>query len=311
MKSCPVCLERAEGGPHPSCLVELFGEARVPTIDFELAKLHTAALAMAGHISLTGIQRKLSVSLSDDPTPALRIATAHATLILKPQSQTYPAIPENEHVTLRIAAAAGIEVPTAGLFPLGDGTPALVVRRFDRRGSRRVPLEDFCQLSARSPKEKYDASSEECVRLVRRFASEPGPEVLRLFRRLLVIWWTGNGDMHLKNFSMLTGPDARVRLAPAYDLVNTRLIIPDDGLALPVLGKKDKLSRQTWLRFAKWASIAEPLAEREIAAVASALPSAEALVDRSALSDEMKASYVDLLRTRARIVLGGGSRARN
>lgn len=303
MTACPVCLESASA-PHPICLIDLFGEPRVPVIDLELAKLHTSGLAMVGRASLPGVQRKLSVSLSDDPTPALTVATERGSFILKPQSQTFPAIPENEHVTLRIAAAAGVEVPHAGLFALRDRSPALVVRRFDRAGSRRVPLEDFCQLSRRSPKEKYEASAEECFRLVKRFASEPGPEALRLYRRLLVVWWTGNGDMHLKNFSLLTGGDGRVRLSPAYDLVCTRLVIPGDPLALPVAGKKDRITKKTWLELAKWASIAAPLAEREITAVTSALPKAEALLGRSSLSEEMRDAYRDLLRGRAGILAG-------
>jgi len=301
--ACPVCLDES-ASPHPACLVNLFGEAKVPTLDLELSKLHTAGLAMIGRASLPGVQRKLAVSLSDDPTPTLRLEGPHATLILKPQSQTFPAVPENEHVTLRIAALAGIEVPHAGLFPLLDGTPALLVRRFDRIGARRLPLEDFCQLAARSPKEKYDASTEECFKLVKRYAAEPMPETLRLFRRFLVIWWTGNGDMHLKNFSLLTGPDGRARLSPAYDLVCTRLVIAGDTLALPVTGKKDKLTRRSWIDLAKWAGLPDPLAEREIASVAGHLEGALRLVGRSALSDESKTTYEELLRERAAALLG-------
>ena len=44
-------------------------------------------------------------------------------------------------------------------------------------------------------------------------------ELLKLYRLLLFDWWSGNGDMHLKNFSLLTGKDGRHRLSPAYDLV--------------------------------------------------------------------------------------------
>lgn len=303
MTACPVCIEESNK-PHPACLVSLFGEEKIPRLDLELSKIHTAGLAMIGRASLPGIQRKLSVSLSDDPTPTLRLDGPHATLILKPQSQAFPAVPENEHVTLRIAALAGIEVPPAGLFPLLDGSPALLVRRFDRIGARRLPLEDFCQLAVRSPKEKYDASAEECFKLVKRYAAEPLPEALRLFRRFLVIWWTGNGDMHLKNFSLLTGRDGRARLSPAYDLVCTRLVIADDTLALPVTGKKDKLTRRSWMDLAKWAGLPKPLAEREIAAVAGHLERAIRLVGRSKLSDDSKATYEELLRDRAATLLG-------
>jgi hypothetical protein len=75
---CLVCLAgvRGEGEYHTRCTKALFGLARVPAIELELARHHTVAQAMVGHTSLSGIQRT-------------------------------PSLPENEHVTMRIAAAAG------------------------------------------------------------------------------------------------------------------------------------------------------------------------------------------------------------
>ena len=94
------------------------------------------------------------------------------------------------------------------------------------------------------------ASAELCARLVRRFATEPLVELLKLYRLLVFSWWTGNGDMHLKNFSLLGAADGTQRLAPAYDQLSTRLVIPNDDLALPVVGKKSNLSRAAWLEYA-------------------------------------------------------------
>ena len=70
-------------------------------------------------------------------------------------------------------------------------------------------MEDFCQLAELPPGAKYDASAEQCGRLVKRYASEPLVELLRLYRQLLFAWWVGNGDLHLKNLALLHGDDGR------------------------------------------------------------------------------------------------------
>ena len=74
--------------------------------------------------------------------------------------------------------------------------------------------------------------------------------------------------MHLKNFSLLCGEDGLHRLSPAYDLVCTRLVIPDDQLALPVGGKRERLTRHDWLDFAKYAGLPERSAQRVVATIA-------------------------------------------
>jgi hypothetical protein len=64
-------------------------------------------------------------------------------------------------------------------------------------------------------------------------ASEALVELLELFRRMVFSWWTGNGDMHLKNFSLPAGADGIHRLSPAHDLLCTRLAIPACSVSRP------------------------------------------------------------------------------
>lgn len=177
------------------------------------------------------------------------------------------------------------------------------MERFDRPregGKRRQ--EDFCQLAEFSPKLKYEGSAELCVRLVRRYASEPGIATLALFRLLVFGWWTGNGDMHLKNVSLLAGADGRQNLSPAYDLLCTRLVIADDPLALPVDARRDRLDRATWMRFSAYAKLPTAAAARVLDLPGQALAAAEELCQRSYLPDEYKAAYVALLRERAGVL---------
>ncbi|MBI4606500.1 MAG: HipA domain-containing protein [Planctomycetes bacterium] len=299
--SCLVCLGSSDRGDyHPRCLVALFGKPVLPAVQVEVAKLHTLALAMVGKTTLSGIQRKISLSLSAEKS-TLQLAVGPGRYILKPQSSAFPALPENEHVTMRLAALAGIEAPPSGLVRLPDGTLAYIVLRFDRLAAGgKLRQEDFCQLAEKPPKEKYDGSAELCARIVRRHATEPLVELVKLFRLLVFAWWSGNGDMHLKNFSLLAGADGIHRLSPAYDQLSTRLVIPDDDLALPVCGKKAGLSRHTWLELARYCRIPETVAGRVIGRLVEGTEEAGELISRSLLSPAMKVAYRSLLEERSR-----------
>lgn len=280
----------------------LFGVPHLPGLDVDMARLHTFGLAMAGTVSLSGVQRKLSLGLDTDRM-TLRVATSGRQYILKPPSGVYPGLPANEHVTMLIAKAAGHDVPPVGLIRLADGALAYIVRRFDRPdGGGKLRVEDLCQLTGRMPADKYRGSYELCGRTIRRFASEPGIAVRDLYRLVLLSWWTGNGDMHLKNFSLLTGPDGRHRLAPAYDLLNTRLVIPGDRLALTLQGR-DRGVRQGHLRrFAETIGLPARAARRQARQIAGALSDALDLVTRSFLPEDQRAPYAELLTSRAEIL---------
>lgn len=300
MSVCRICLGPISGEDdyHPRCLRTLFGSTKTPKLDIETSKLHTAALAMVGHTSLSGIQKKVSVSLSTDRA-TLQVAAIGGRYILKPQTGTYPALPENEHLTSQLAKLVDIDVAPNGLVALKDGTLAYIVRRFDRLpNGRKIRQEDFCQLASISPKEKYEGSAESCVRLLRQYADEPPVEILKLYRQLLFTWWSGNGDMHLKNLSLLTAEDGITRLTPAYDLICTRLVIPDDSLALPLQGKRDKLHRDAWRRFAEYCRLPDTIALRLLEKQAAILDNAIQMIDRSFLPDDHKDAYKSLLTER-------------
>lgn len=301
MNSCWICLRSVNGGDryHPRCLRTLFGTAKPPTVpDVDVARLHLAGLQMVGRTALSGVQRKISANLSGDRR-TLHVALGPGRFILKPQSPTFPELPENELTTLRVAALAGVEIPPCGLLALADGTAAFISKRFDRpdRGEK-LRQEDFCQLAGLRPKQKYEGSAELCARIVRRFATEPLVELLRLFRQMVCGWWTGHGDGHLKNFSLLIEPDGCARLSPAYDQVCTRLVIPGDPLALSVGGKRDGLTRRDWEAYGAYCGLPARSIARELARFPAALGAAIATIERAPISDPSRETYARLLRER-------------
>jgi serine/threonine-protein kinase HipA len=196
-----------------------------------------------------------------------------------------------------LARSVGIEVPPFGLLRLKDGASAYIIKRFDRLddGSK-LQVEDFCQLAEKRLKDKYDGSAELCVRMLRKYATEPLIEIQKLYRLILFSWWTENGDMHLKNFSLITLSDGVRCLSPAYDLVCTKLVIPDDSLAMPIGGRDKKLTRRKWLDFAEYCEIPAKAATRLISDQIDVLEPALHLISASYLPNEMKERYEAFLR---------------
>lgn len=299
---CQSCLSDLRGAErfHPKCLKQLFGIARLPEVDVELAKLHTFALAMVGSTTLAGAQKKLSVRLDRGAT--LRVGVDGISFVLKPPADTFPNLVQNEHLSMRLASECGIDVPPNALVPMRDGQIAYLVRRFDRTEHGKLHQEDFCQLQRKAPKERYIGSLEQCAETVRQYTTEPGVETQKFFRYVLFSWWIGNGDLHLKNLSLLRADAGYWRLAPAYDLVSTELFIPGDQLALSVGGTRVIRSRKRWIELADVCGLPQRAAKRVMDGVVDRLEACRALVGRSSLPDDMKDAYRQLLTDRTAVL---------
>ncbi len=304
MTACPLSLRELTPGESfdRDAAVRLFGVAQLPSIDVELAKLQSVALAMIGTTTLSGAQRKLSVGL-DTARMTLRVSAAGRQFILKPPTDRFAHLPANEHVTMRLAALAGLTVPEHGLLALADGALAYLVARFDRPpNGGKLAVEDFCSLALRHPADKYSGSAELCARIVRRFASEPALALRDLFRQFLFAWWSGNGDLHLKNLALWRDREGQVGLSPAFDLVNTRLLLPADRLALTIGGKSDHLTIGDWRKFGAYCGLSSRVTSDVATSIAYAAKEAPGLIARSFLPEADKAAYVALLAERGQVV---------
>lgn len=155
-------------------------------------------------------------------------------------------MPELEHYTMRLAGAAGLDVAPCGLIPLASGELAYITRRMDRTMRGPLHMEDMAQLTDKLTEQKYRGSMEQVGKAVLRYASNPGFDALRLFELTLFCFLTGNADMHLKNSSLLYEAEGTIRLSPAYDLLPTKLLMPQDPeeTALTVNGKKSHLRKK-------------------------------------------------------------------
>ena len=132
-----------------------------------------------------------------------------------------------------------------------------------------------------------------------KYSSLPKMDVTNFFELVLFSWLTGNNDMHLKNFSLYEAAD-KIRLTPAYDLLNAAIINPkdDEELALTLNGRKKKLQREDFIKSAVTLDIENVIVERLINKYIKLLPKFEAVIQSSFLSAELKEKYGELLKER-------------
>lgn len=201
--------------------------------------------------SLAGVQLKFSM-LREGDRLTYPASGQGGKWIVKLPSPSFPALPENEHATMTWAERAGIRVAQHELIPLDriEGLPsqmveglsgsAFVTRRYDRlETDRRVHQEDFAQVLDVYPdrNRKYEATNYETVsNLVYRLSGAQG--LHEMLRRLAFMVLSGNGDAHLKNWSLIYPDHINAELSPAYDLVATIQYIPNETLALNLAKSK-------------------------------------------------------------------------
>lgn len=255
-------------------------------------------------MSIQGVQPKLSARLNA-ARGVFEIVDSGGYYILKPQTPNYTQVPENEDLTLRLAELVGIEVPLHGLIYSKDGSLTFFIRRFDRKGRKeKVAVEDFAQLSGMDRDTKYRSSMEKVASIVETYCTFPAIDRIKLFKLTLFNYLVGNEDCHLKNFSLIRH-QAKVELSPAYDLVNTTIILnAHEEIALPLNGKKRNLRKKDLLDY--WGRQRLGLTEKSIGNVMQTFQSSVDkwldLIDISFLSLERQERYKSLIIKR-RLVL--------
>ena len=161
-------------------------------------------------------------------------------------------------------------------------------------------MEDLCQLSEKLTEHKYRGSYEQIAKLILKYSSAPKLDLARFWEVVLFSWVTGNSDMHLKNFSMYSPISGNYQLTPAYDLLNTLLVMPSDTeeLALTLNARKKKIKLQDFTI----AMINSGLDEKVIQNILKKFQTAEEFwytwIERSFLPQEMKTGYQQMIRTR-------------
>ena len=311
MEKCLYCYQSLEQGQvdfHPQCSKKIFGTAVPPVLPYTKADIESLALEVVrSQVTITGVQPKLSVDLEKGKGGEKRftIVGLWGEYILKPQTEQYPSLPENEDLTMHLASLARIKTVPHSLIRFQDGSLAYITKRIDRdKKGVKIPMEDMCQLTEKLTEQKYKGSHEQIAKKIVEFSAYPVLDLINYFEVLLFCYLTGNADMHLKNFSLYKKVGECV-LAPAYDLLSTKLVIPQDNeeLALTLNGKKRKLKKVDFDSLLKTMKVDDKAIENVYDKFRKVIPEWLLFIDSSFLPDEMKEQYKTLIQEKCKNII--------
>lgn len=291
---------------HRHCITTFFGEKDLPIFDLSRKDLADVALTfISRHAAVTGVQPKLSLELLNDKgVKRLTVVGLWGNYILKPQSENFEQLPENEDLTMHLADIAGIKTVPHSLIRMRDGSLAYITKRIDRVKKRKIHLEDMCQLTGHLTEHKYRGSYEQVGKAISTFSKDPGLDLTKYAEILLFSFIVGNADMHLKNFSIIHKDKPGPVLSPAYDLLSTVIVNPSDKeeTALTLNGKKNKITRKDFIAL----FINLGLLPRQQENIFERLLPCEskwlAFINQSFLSPSMQAQYKELIQSRIRVL---------
>ncbi|RBP32797.1 serine/threonine-protein kinase HipA [Oceanihabitans sediminis] len=310
MNYCLACHKKLEDGNinyHQNCLTAFWQEdTPVLKLEYEMSQIEALAKEnVAQRIIVTGVQPKLSLGFTQENAQnRLTIVGAlNGRYILKPPFQMYPQMPEIEALSMLLAQACGIATVPFLLIPLKDGALAYLTKRIDRTANNeKYPMEDACQFTERLTEHKYRGSYEQIAKGVITYAQNPLLDAVKFYEQVIVSFLIGNNDMHLKNFSLIAQDSKHYTLAPAYDMVAVKLLIPEDQeeLALNLNGKKRKIKRLDFNEAMTKAQIPAKAIENLWNRIEKGMQQWQELIACSFLSKENKSTLMTLIENRAK-----------
>lgn len=308
---CYKSLSDGEIDYHKGCARKIFESAIVPVLPYTRANIKELAREIvAASTTVTGVQAKLSLDISRGKAGEAQrftIVGLWGKYILKPQTDRFANLPENEDLTMHMAEVTGIKTVPHSLIRFADGELCYITRRIDRtRQGGKIAMEDMCQLSERLTEDKYKGSYERIAKLIRQHSAAPLLDVVNFWEVVVFSWLTGNADMHLKNFSLYRPAD-NYMLAPAYDLLSTALAMPEDDeeLALTLNGKKKRIRRNDFEK----AMLENGMKDNAIAKLfdrfSKSVPKWHGLINESFLPKALQKAYhdkIDIMAKRLSII---------
>jgi serine/threonine-protein kinase HipA len=300
---CLICYEKSEDIYHDTCMINIFGKKINPIVDINDELLERMATNQLNKkLAIAGVQKKLSLDLVDESgkTSRMTFTKLWGRFIFKPKGAP-PHLPENEHLCLKLAESAKIQVEKGALIPTSSGELGFIAVRFDRDlHHKEYHQEDFCQILNKETFKKYNGSLEQVGKILKIHTDFPGDNLYRLYELTIFNFIIGNVDAHLKNISLIyeTENGIKTLLSPGYDLISTDLYIKDDNeeSALAINGKKNKLSKADFLSLAENFGITHKVHEKIISHFKNLLPTWDKLIDASFLEKDKKKQFKQLIR---------------
>lgn len=301
MAQCNGCLKDNIKGFCSACEKALFDRSKVsPQLKFNWEDLSKRIDGQPMGFSISGVQRKgfIGKPRGIELVPKIGI-DEKSQYIIKPLLSRFnfpDQSPANEHLTMQIAKQIfGIKIAECAFINFANGTPAYVTRRFDYDSNgEKLNQEDFA--SVLKATDKYTSKTYQDV-------GEWLSPLNRIdFLRVLIFnFLIGNGDVHLKNISLLETTDGDMMLSPSYDLMNTKIHLTDNLLALNLfeeleqtslpLGEKYNYTSEDFIEFGKRLNIKETTITKIIDPFNQKESVVLAMIKKSFLSEDAKKMY--------------------
>ncbi len=287
----------------------MFDNQKISTVlDFDKKAFLSATVALSEQMSISGVQDKISLKIEDKK---LVPTSTDGTYLLKPvplmeYGELIGDVAKNEHFTMQLASQVfKLETAKNALIAFSDGELAYITKRFDRVDGVKIKQEDFSSLAGYTEQShgknyKYDYSYEEIGGLIKCYLPSYKIEVLKFFKLVLFNYLIGNGDAHLKNFSVLQRSTKDYGLSPAYDLLSSSLHLPNESrTALEFFKEYESKSFSAngfyayddFIALAKFLDIPQKMAEHVIRDFLAKEKATIELLNNSFLSSEAKERY--------------------
>lgn len=266
-RECLGAIKIVEGNDDRESGYELLSAERVKALAAEGATKSTEIL-LETHLSLTGASGKVGLYYNSDNNKwYLPKGDAPSTHIVKQSHVRHKQIVLNEQLCIQTAKRIGIAVPESFIVSNGsqsDQDVLYATPRYDRPLSEnkiidglkcpyRLHQEDFAQALGIFASDKYEkvpsGYMSRMFDLLRHNSVNPIEDQIALLRIIIFNYLIGNTDCHVKNFSLLYSEDLKSkRLAPAYDLVATRVYRTTSNMSFYIGGELDisKINRNNF-----------------------------------------------------------------
>ena len=323
MSKCYGCLEEKKLASNycNSCIKELFSGIVPKPLDFNRVEFYTARKKLAGRMSISGVQDKISLSFEKKE---LKPTATDGKYILKPvprnsdELENKDDIIYNEHLSMLISKKVfGIDTAACGIIKFSDNSDAYITKRFDyhEKTGLKYDQEDFASIlevtsSSHGADYKYTAKRYlDCGRAIKKFVSADIPAVEEFFKRIVLNYLISNGDAHLKNFSLFSEPNAEdYILTPNYDVMNTRYHVNDSYMAMEMLNYYTEAHNvygyptfSDFKMLATYLDIKDKRFDKIINLVRNSELKVNSLIEKSFLSEEGKRFYKESYQERLKM----------
>lgn len=309
MRHCFGCLKDNVEGFCSSCEKRLFDRSKInPQLTFNWEDISKVIDGYPKGFSISGIQAKGFIGKATGTELSPFLADGENSIyIIKPQLTRFDFpfdSPANEHVTMQMAKQIyGLRTAECCFMKFANGAPAYVTRRFDyNNNGDKLNQEDFASvLQAQKDREgmyKYLARTYEDFGDVLSALNKA-----ELIRILIFNFLTGNGDAHLKNFSLLESPDGDMQLSPSYDLMNTKIHLHDSAIALNLFRELERTNLprgmnydykiDDFVRLGKRYGLNDRLLSKIVKELEGTEDKIREMVGKSFLSDQGKKRYLE------------------